>query len=92
MTESPANFWRDNGGLLAIVAVVVGAVVLILCSSGCASPVMSSRNVSVYISGGTNTLWITSEPAGGASVLSGIPTNAIEAVARGAAMGVTAVK
>ena len=90
MTESIANFWRDNGGLVAIVAVIVGAVVLILC--GCASPILASRNVSVYINGGTNTMWITSEPAGGASVLSGVPTNAIEAFAHGAAEGATAVK
>ena len=83
---------KDNLTLAGILAPLALGLACIAMSTGCASPVMASRNVSVYINGGTNTLWITSEPAGGASVLSGIPTNAIEAVARGAAMGVTAVK
>ena len=83
------EFWQDSGPLRCIIAAILTGIAM---STGCASPIMASRNVSVYINGGTNTLWITSEPAGGASVLSGIPTNAIEAVARGAAMGVTAVK
>ena len=92
MTEDRKDQLREVLPVAAIVLCIIIGVALFLCSSGCASPVMASRNVSVYINGGTNTLWITSEPAGGASVLSGIPTNAIEAVARGAAMGVTAVK
>ena len=82
---------KENLKLTGILALFALGIIAYGCS-GCASPIMASRNVSVYVTGGSNTLWITSEPAGGASVLSGIPTNAIEAVARGADMGATAVK
>jgi hypothetical protein len=96
MKHSIKRFIRRNPRCLLILAIVAAIVAeLVIC--GCQSPIASSRNASaaVDVRDSTNitiNVWILNEPSGGASVLSGLDTNTVKAVAQGAAEGVTAVK